>query len=375
MDDDQLIDLIYEAAVIPEKWPVALAAVSSAVDGAFASLVTIPAQLGPTGDSSKVNQMRWTGTPQAETLIAQFSEVREPAIVNSRVARGYARRLPGFFDDFDLFESHELDADPFYRDFLRPRGYGWFAGTIIDSPTGDSAIVSVERSYARGPIEPEAKTRLDTFRPHLARAAFLALRLGLQRAREMIDALARLGLGAAVLRPGGTVLVANALFEAMESDVARLSRRRLELCDARADDLLAQALARLRAAHSASKGAVQSIPLAAQAGWPPLIIHIIPIKGAAHEIFQQAEAVVIVTRVEPRLVPNASVLQGLFDLTPAEARVASHLGNGDTIDEIAQKLVVSPHTVRAQVRAVMAKTGMHRQTDLARLLAGASLLA
>ena len=53
--------------------------------------------------------MRWTGTAEAEALITQFSKIREPAIVNSRVTRCYAKQWPGFFDDFDIFERQEID--------------------------------------------------------------------------------------------------------------------------------------------------------------------------------------------------------------------------------------------------------------------------
>ena len=71
----------------------------------------------------------------------------------------------------------------------------------------------------------------------------------------------------------------------------------------------------------------------------------------------------------PGRVPTAEVLQGLFDLTPAEARVARAIAERRTVEAIAGMLGVSRETVRTQLKSVLAKTGMARQADLAALLA------
>jgi DNA-binding CsgD family transcriptional regulator len=63
----------------------------------------------------------------------------------------------------------------------------------------------------------------------------------------------------------------------------------------------------------------------------------------------------------------------LFDLTPAEARVARSLAAGNTIDEIAAGATVSANTVRAQVRGILEKTGLHRQVEVVALLGGIAL--
>jgi DNA-binding CsgD family transcriptional regulator len=69
-------------------------------------------------------------------------------------------------------------------------------------------------------------------------------------------------------------------------------------------------------------------------------------------------------------VPGAEVLQGLFDLTAAEARIAHAIGEGGMIRDIAGRFGVSPETARNQLKAVLAKTGMKRQAELTSLLTG-----
>ena len=98
-----------------------------------------------------------------------------------------------------------------------------------------------------------------------------------------------------------------------------------------------------------------------------------PIRGAANDIFAGATAVLVATPVVPQAVPGATVLQGLFDLTPAEARVAGAIGRGEVPADIAAAARLSVVTVRNQVAAVLAKTGLSRQADLVGLLAGQAL--
>ena len=72
-------------------------------------------------------------------------------------------------------------------------------------------------------------------------------------------------------------------------------------------------------------------------------------------------------------MPDAELIAGLFDLTPAEARVARGVAEGLTLDAIGNKASISRETVRSQLKAVLAKTGVNRQADLAALLAGLRL--
>lgn len=91
-------------------------------------------------------------------------------------------------------------------------------------------------------------------------------------------------------------------------------------------------------------------------------------------MFSNISAILILTPVVPAAVPTADVLQGLFDLTPAEARVARSVGERHTVETIAASLGVSRETVRTQIKAVLAKTGAARQGDMAAWLGGASVI-
>jgi DNA-binding CsgD family transcriptional regulator len=63
-------------------------------------------------------------------------------------------------------------------------------------------------------------------------------------------------------------------------------------------------------------------------------------------------------------------LQGLFDLTPAEARVARGVGLAQPLDALASAQGVTYETVRSHLKQVLAKPGLSRQAELVSLLAG-----
>jgi len=83
-----------------------------------------------------------------------------------------------------------------------------------------------------------------------------------------------------------------------------------------------------------------------------------------------ASCLVVVTPVSRNTVPSAEVIQGLFDLTPAEARVASGVAQGSTLQSMAAASGVSIGTVRTHLKSVFGKVGVARQAELAGLLGG-----
>lgn len=359
--DETLTDRIYEAAVIPEKWPDVLGEMSRAVDGAGGLLFTANAD--------------HTGGITSADIKATFEEfIRDGwAAMNIRPARLGAANYAGFVRDNDFFTDEELDNDPVYRDFYRKRGLGWATGTMLDTPSGDSIIFSFERAYAKGPVPVEVVQQFDKLRPHLARSALLSSRLGLERAMAMAEALQALGLPGAVLRGGGRVLAVNSALERLMPSLVQDRRERLYVSDEAADVLLADALRRRPVAGGPAM--VNSIPVAATDEHPPMILHLLPIHGAAHDLFSRATSLLVITPVDRAVVPTAQVLQGLFDLTPAEARVARGISEAQTVEGLALSAGVSVETVRSQLKAVLSKTGLSRQQELINLLAGTMLPA
>ena len=354
---EDLIESIYEAAAVPTLWPDVLSRVSERVKGSGGVLL-----------AARNGYDRLISSPNLAHAVDEFMNdgwaARDP-----RLPRALALNHPGFINDGDLLTDEEIATNEVYANFFRPHGIGYMAATMIHSPSGDFIGAVFERHQDDGPVPRETVAFLDTLRPHLARASLLAFRIGFEQARAQAEALQAMGLPAAVLRHNGGILAANALFQALIPAVAQDRRNRVVLTNGNADGLLAATLAQYRGGGLTMGSA--SIPLPAQDERPPMIVHVVPVRGAAHDIFSQSAMLLLITPVDRAAVPTAEVLQGLFDLTPAEARVARGVGLAQSIDALAIAQGVSRETVRSQLKQVLAKTGLGRQAELVSLLAGA----
>jgi DNA-binding CsgD family transcriptional regulator len=359
VEEGQYIDRVYEAAAVSELWRGVLSDFARYADAKDAVLIA--------AHGDKFNG--WVvSSPEFEELVLAHS-VRFPT--NIRTQRLMASRHSGFITDRDVLTEEEIQNEPVFQDFLVPRGYGNGVATTFKVPTGETAILHAERSRDDEPVSRAIVDRLDGLRPHFARAALLSTRLELERARAAAHMLDLLGLPGAVLGRGGRTLASNKLMTDLMPETVQDRPARLTLADPNADALLAKALARLEMVDR--RDVVGSIPIAAHDRHPAIIVHVIPVRGVAHDVFANAACIVVLTPVVPHEVPNAEVIRGLFDLTPAEARIAEVVGSGLQPREAAVSLGIAEQTARSTLKRVFAKTGVARQAELVALLAGAQV--
>jgi DNA-binding CsgD family transcriptional regulator len=355
---DDLIDRIYESSFVPELWPGILDALSN-IAGARGGVLFAA--------HSKV--LNWTASANlAETFKAYVEDgwLRRC----TRRACWLAHTHPGFLVEHDVWKQEELESNPIYRDFLMPRGLGWSAGMALPMPTGDNIVFSLERDFAKGPVERERIGILDGLRPHLSRSALVSARLRLEHARGAADTLALIGLPAVVLDQDGAVVWANRLAESLLDFVRWRASNRVAFVDSAANALLCEAI---REPAASAERSIQSFPVRNAEGTSTRVAHVLPVRGTAQDIFERCKTVVVLTPVTLAQAPPVELVRSLFDLTPAEARVARSLSAGETLDDIAETGGVSRNTVRTQLRGVMEKTGCTRQAELVSLLANLSL--
>lgn len=352
--DESLLDSIYEVAHIPELWPNLLDRLSSISEAWGGMLFTA------TPDAT-----RWTSSQQTEKFFDQFLANGWMA-KNPLVERGVRRNHSGFLTDLDLFTTEELDNEPMYAD-MRRLGGGWHLGTAIAVPNGDALVVNIERRYEHGPFSRAQAERLDLYRPHLSRAALLAARYTQARYETTVGDLEALGLAAAAVSFKGRLLACNGSFLSLMPAMFQDAPSRLAVSHSQTHK---RVHGYLEQAHIRSQGA--SIAFPAQDENPPAVIHLVPVQGSARDVFAHAACLLVVTFLKTDRSPNVELVQGLFDLTPSEARVAEAIARGIGTRDVAAKSGVSDHTIRTQLRAVFLKTGTSKQAELAALLNGIS---
>lgn len=346
--EDELLDTIYEAAFTPHLWPDLLHSASVTVGATGAVLF-----------ATNPSALTWRASQDLAQGMQTF--VDEGWLQrNTRTARLAERATAGFLTDHDIFSVEEMSAQPIYTEFLWPRALRHGAASIIAGPDHDALVMSFE-GFATAEAANRGRDSLDNLRPHFARAGVVAARLAFERAKAAADALDALGLPAAVLRSDGRLLVLNARLEALDGVHFREAGGRCRLIDKVGDALLKDALA--------DGGQARTFALKAREDSGAAIVHLVPVRRSAMDLFLGAAFVLVFCPMEATAGLPVDLLSALYDLTPAEARVASLVAEGRNAPTIAKALGVSPHTIRTQIKAVFEKTGASRQSELSALLA------
>lgn len=354
-DLSETLDKIYEAALVPSTWLTVLHDLAQSIDAEGSLLFSTRGGVSRSIISGGIVQ-----------LVTSFTDEGWDRR-NTRAARLLANAGSGFVSDFDLFTETEMLHQPMYTDFLRPMGFGWGAATALQTAHDTTLVFSIEKRFDRGPVNKPALSYLNQVRPHLARSAFLASRLEFERINAAIDAMQMSGLASAVLTENGNIILSNRSFEDLAPQISVGAFDRLSFAAKQANERLAGVLATGR--NSTIHGAGGSFTLAQHAGHPPAVVHLVPIRGGARDVFARAAFFIVVTPIDRRRAPSAQIVQELFDLTPAEARVAILLAEGNDVKATARKLTLSPETVRSHVRGILTKSGMARQTDFVAAIA------
>lgn len=336
-----MIDDIYEAGALPAKWPETLDRLSR-FTGATAGMM-----LAETLDGLHGYESQGLGVHRQDYIDEGWAQD------TVRIDWLKADRYPGFRTDLDFVTQEELARIPLYAEFLIPRGLDAGAATLISGIDDDQILVSIE-AFSDHDAARAALPVLDQLRPHLARAAMLSARLRQSQTQSSVAALELAGITAAMLGESGRVRAANDRFETFAGNYRGPKGGHNIVLDRRITALLD----RIRAGEGGG-----SVPIAASGD--TAIAHLLPVRGAARDIFAGCIALLIIT--EPGAVPrpDQALIRLLYDLTPAEARVAAAIAEGLGVAGVATREGIAIGTVRAHLKAIYAKTGTHGQTGLA----------
>jgi DNA-binding CsgD family transcriptional regulator len=306
-------------------------------------------------------QLFWTGLPE-ESLSAYVGHLfaEDPwREVNKRLPVGRAHTNDALIDPSALVRTS------FYSDFCESAGIVDGCCMVLDRSEERTIVLSTVFDKRLASAEP-LRRLLDTIAPHIRRAVVLWEQMERTRVEgaSLADAFERLPLAAALLDRRGCVVRTNNQAVALlsQGDGLVLSRQGLSAADKTAD----------RALRSLADAAGPvSIPVKRPSGRRPyvLIAHALPVPRAC--LLDQRNATILVYLVDPDAPAETKtvLLQRLFKLSPAEARLTTMLADGLVLKEIAQQLDVSYNTVRVQLQHVFAKTGTDRQAALVSLVA------
>lgn len=270
----------------------------------------------------------------------------------------------------------DMQRQEFFVDWAFPSGVGdgIFANISRDAAMSSSLVLA-------GPIRnkdlatPASLRLVNLLVPHLKHAVQMQALVETMRLERdsALDTLDRVPYGLVILSADGTSSFANrsALEISEMTDGIAVSTRGVRAAARDADASLQALIARV-SGDRYTTGSSGMVRVRRPSGRRAFVVLVIPFTRSRLEHFAgipgapAALVAIIDPEHEPRL--PADVLEDLFDLTPAEAAVSLRILSCDGLQSVADSLGVTLSTVRIHLQRVFEKTGVHRQSELVRLL-------
>jgi DNA-binding CsgD family transcriptional regulator len=277
-----------------------------------------------------------------------------------------AKPANSFTVEDEITTPDERRVLPYYQEIARPGNREWWAAVCV-AVKNRSWSVPLYRDSRRGPFYPSEADYFLRVAPHLSRVISVAEKVWDISVGPSLAALDRLNCAAALLDCRGYVTRFNEHAETHFDSGLMIRHGRIHAAD-RTSDARLQGLTRA-AVSSPPGGSVRAEPVViARNGSPWLLAEAIPMTSFAHDLFNGGDTLLYFTDLVAKLAPCEGLLSRTFHLTPAEARLASILADGEGIDGASARLAIGRETARTHLRAIFAKTGTRRQAELAALL-------
>lgn len=340
MDDafSSVVERIYAAATEPGLWPDALHALARAVGGTACGIRV------ESLETPSVSQT-WIGLePDFERAYVEHYWTADVWALEAKHGTVGTARVSD-----ELVDPRVASKNAFLHELCTPFELDDLVGGLVSLTPKTMVSFAAMKSRGHRPFDASHAQLVERLVPHVRRAlhvedALAGARSGERTAWAVVD---RLPAGAFVLDAKRRVVHANAAGSRMLGEGLALDTRSIR-----------ELLTTLEPCALTVNGkvlAAVAVPLPA----PESVFDLTHDRG---------RTLVVVTDPSARVLPPGELLAQVYGLTAAEARVALLVGRGLAPKEAAEQLGTAWNTVRAQLRAVYAKTRTTGQSGLVRLL-------
>jgi DNA-binding CsgD family transcriptional regulator len=223
------------------------------------------------------------------------------------------------------------------------------------------------RDARKGPFDLSEADHFLRVAPDLGRIVSLAEKIWEVSLDPTLAVLDQFNFGAALLDCRGCLARCNEHADALFGSGLVVRHGRIHATDRESDYRLQRMIG--AAVSSAPDGAFEAEPeVITRDGSFWLLAEVVPMTSFVRDLFNGGDFLLCFTDLVSERAPSARMLGQAFQLTAAEARLASSLTAGDGIDAASARLAIGRETARTQLRAILAKTGTHRQAELTALL-------
>lgn len=359
MDDnrlyDELVNLCYECVLDPDTWrPLLDRLVMSSGHQQGALLFLNQRENRP--QVTSIHLCDPASVEAYNSYYHQFDPAKEKLV---------PRPVGSWYHDLEDLGPQRIRRDLYYQEFHIPYGMHHISCIKLHEETDSGVYLSL--LTAVGAALPDSRHRdlLMRLSPHLLRAARMSKRLEnleLEVAKRDL-LLDRHQTPVWLLSDDGRLVFCNREAEKRLAEPAFTLHMRSGRLHSNGQDSRLQALVRQAGGRDGAR----------RAGWlqlrgePPASLLVTPVPTESGLANLGHGPLVMLALLEQRL--QTQLLAELFQLTPAEQRLADLLARGMTPEACAEQLKVSINTVRTQLRALFRKTETERQAELMNLFA------
>lgn len=362
---EELLDALYEAAVVPSRWNAFLESLSDRLGG------------GPCALFLDLPGSPRHGLSYDVGFRAQFSvDYNEHLRLLNPFLTPLASAPVGTVLCFNsVLAWQEIQRTDFFQAMVQPAGLMGHASLIVILHRDSEGPTAALAAFVEG-TEPtwQEIALLEALAPHLKRAR--EIHVGRARANAaagaLLAALDRLLLGVVLLDENGRVIFSNRSAEDLirESDSVFLGDGRLWARDPAADETLQKLLLRAARSGSSWEGPLpdEAFPLRGEGAGVDLLLTGLRSQSQERELGAEAAAAVFVGGSHQLCHAETRVLERLYCLTRSEARLALLLAEDRSLEEAASELGIKTSSARTVLKRIFAKTHTTRQASLVRLL-------
>lgn len=357
-DFGDTIGAIYESALAPESWPVALSRIAGLFDAPGAVIYF----------SDRDGQADFIASPGVEDAVRIYQDENwRPHDIHAQ--RIIDRHLTGgdVVNDQILATDHEIATLPLYSDFFARVGFGWLMAGVILPELDMLVTVSVPRARDRGAYDAAEMEILRLIGRHVEQALRISLRIANLEATETVlrAALDALESGVFTLDGQGRLAFANPAGAAQFPGLFGTIGGRV-VPRSPADGPRFAALLSAVGAAKANDAPSRSCVLTRSDGGRTALwaLPITPARRGPVGMAEQARVLLFAAPVGRAFRLDPAVVRDAFDLSLGEARLAALIGGGLALNAAADRLGVTEGTARVVLKRVFRKLGINRQAEL-----------
>jgi DNA-binding CsgD family transcriptional regulator len=360
VNDERLVDLLYEATGDENLWPEFLAALLKRLNGRMAAFISHSPAAGKYPLVVSIG-----ADPELQHLYGKYYGAQDPWVLagEKKLIEGWVER------GSSLCPPGQVVKTEFYNDFYHRYSHFYPLGAIIERRGDDRTFLTIMRDRVQADFSDSDVEFVRHLFPHLQRALRLYrktqdLQFAASAGKRLLDGLDLAVIG---LSNDGRIQFTNRSAEVILRSGRTLSVKdgRITARDARSDAALS---ALIKAACSQASYGVQDKAVAIYDRGRVLHIGIFRYTSGRN-VFPEVPRVLL-TITDPGACPSSrrKLLSSLFALTGAENLVMELLLSGLEPKEIAHATRTTENTVRSHLKSIYEKTGVTRQSQLIRLV-------